>query len=56
MNRHEWAIECFAVVDARQPEKIAKSMTDDIRLPMATMVILPHLAMKHRRPPMWLWR
>jgi ketosteroid isomerase-like protein len=37
MNRKQWAKEFFAVVDSRQPEKIAAYMTDDVRLQMANM-------------------
>ncbi len=37
MNHKQWAKEFFAVVDSRQPEKIATYMTDDVRLQMANM-------------------
>jgi len=37
MNRNEWAKEFFTIVDSRQPEKIAKYMTDDVRLQIANM-------------------
>jgi hypothetical protein len=32
MIRKQWAKEFFAVVDSRQPAKIAEYMTDDVRL------------------------
>ena len=37
MNRAQWAKELFAVVDSRQPEKIAAYMTTNVRLQMANM-------------------
>jgi len=37
MIHKQWAKEFFAVVDSRQPAKIAEYMTDDVRLQMANM-------------------
>jgi len=37
MNLENWAVQFFAVVDSRQPEKIAAYMTTDVRLQMANM-------------------
>jgi ketosteroid isomerase-like protein len=37
VNREQWVKEFFAVVDSRQPEKIAAYMTSNVRLQMANM-------------------
>jgi hypothetical protein len=37
VNRAQWAKEFSAVVDSRQPEKIAAYMTTNVRLQMANM-------------------
>jgi hypothetical protein len=37
VNREQWVRDFFAVVDSRQPEKIAAYMTSNVRLQMANM-------------------
>jgi hypothetical protein len=37
VNREQWAKDFFAVVDSRQPQKIAAYMTTNVRLQMANM-------------------
>lgn len=37
MKLEDWAVQFFAVVDSRQPEKIAAYMTTDVRPQMANM-------------------